>query len=657
MTAPPQDPIAPIRALWAAGAFPDILRVAAAQPDLLRSDEAAFAVAHAHIYTGALAEAEPILKAILARTPALTEARAALCKLYVVQGRAAEAEPLFQLLQADAQRDPRAARLLGEAYMQARRIAEAHAAFTAYKRATGDPAADINLAETLIRMGRAEEGVLAARAALAALGWSPRLLPVLGPAALCAGDEPLIARCFDALDAMPAQQSSALLQGWIDMLIAGDRLSEAERASAKLVALAPTPARARLHADLLLSNHDAAGAIDTLRQALDAAPQDASLHAMLGRCFIVSGDLAVAKDAFRAALAADPDNISALENLAQIEPFAFDDAMRVRLNALRTAPPRDPEDQARAALALGRVAEAEGRYAEAFDLYAEGKADIARRAALAGRGYEHANTATHVRNLIQGFAAPIAFAGADRARPRPIFIVGMPRSGTTLTEAVLGAHPEIAAAGELPGMMRVFADFLFRSNTEPDAARNIAAKGADWIAAYRAGLPAAASGKAAFTDKHPLNFMSVGIIKALFPDARIVHVSRNPADTALSIFKERFYVGYNFANNLDAIAHYYAAYEKLMAHWTTLYPDDIFEACYEDFVVDLEGRARALIAFCGLPWNDACLDFHKAERAIFTHSAAQVRKPVSTASVSRAQRFGDKLRPFEDALARYRQSL
>ncbi|MGE0595930.1 MAG: sulfotransferase [Hyphomonadaceae bacterium] len=646
------DPIAALRAAWAAGAHAEVAALAAAEPRLLQHDEAAFKIALARIQLGETAAAQGLLEEILVRNPGLAPARAALCKLHIVGGNMGAAEPLLAELGQAATQDARAGAAWGEALMQAGRVGQAHVAFERYARTTGDPAAYVSLAETALRMGDAAQALAHARRARGALPLSPSVLAAWGAAVFAAGAAAEREEALAALAATP--QRVAILQTWTEILVAGDRLSEAEATATMLTEAAPSAARWRFLADLRLSNLDVAGAGEAIAAALRLAPEDAATLAMAARCRIVAGELDEATALALRAIAADPSFVGGYDYLSQIDVARVTPHMRSELDALRRAPGKSADDRARAALALGRAAEAAGEYAAAFDLYADANRLLATRFAQAGRGYDAARTEADVRSLAAAFPAPIRAAAADTAGPRLIFIVGMPRSGTSLVEQILGAHPAVAAAGELPSMMRIADAFVRRARSERVQAV-LDAAGAEWAALYRGGLPKGAHDKPAVTDKHPLNFWNVGLIKALFPEARIVHVSRNPADTALSIFKERFYAGYSFANDLDAIAHHYASYERLMAHWRGVFPGEIFEARYEEFVADLEANAKSLIAFCAQDWDPACLAFHRSKRAVFTHSAAQVRKPLSSASVSRSARFGDRLESFEEALARYRR--
>jgi len=240
----------------------------------------------------------------------------------------------------------------------------------------------------------------------------------------------------------------------------------------------------------------------------------------------------------------------------------------------------------------------------------------------------------------------------------PIFIVGMPRSGTTLTEQVLSSHPEIFGAGELlnfSSSTRNFSPF-WKNDTEllpeePVEAEKIndllAATGQKIVEEITSLSPKSKH----IVDKMPLNFLSIGLIHMMLPKAKIIHCKRDPIDTCLSNFRlpyeqENLY----FTADLMCLGKYYVAYAELMAHWNEILPGKILEVNYEDTVDDLETQARRIIDFVGVEWDDACLDFYKTKRSVNTASVSQVRQPIYKTSVGRHERYGDLLKPLLDAL-------
>jgi tetratricopeptide (TPR) repeat protein len=238
------------------------------------------------------------------------------------------------------------------------------------------------------------------------------------------------------------------------------------------------------------------------------------------------------------------------------------------------------------------------------------------------------------------FTAPaigrLATAGA--ATPAPIFIVGMPRSGTSLLEQMLASHPQVFGGGEsarmqgliaaLPGPYPACVSTLSRREVSALAGR------------YLALLPAHKS--AFITDKTPYNFLHLGLIHVMFPEARIIHCKRDPVDTCASIYSTWFAQGNEFSYDLRELARYYRAYAQLMQHWRSLIPGRLLlEVEYEQLVQNFSAAARRVVDFCGLPWTDACLEFHQTARAVQTASKHQVRRPLYGSSVGRARRFKD----------------
>jgi hypothetical protein len=233
----------------------------------------------------------------------------------------------------------------------------------------------------------------------------------------------------------------------------------------------------------------------------------------------------------------------------------------------------------------------------------------------------------------------------------PIFIVGMPRSGTTLLENALAAHPDAAGAGEVPALPFLLSELLTAlANT-----RGPAKISPEFIAAargtyFRQSAEFAGRAGAYVVDKQPTNFESVGLIRVLFPDAPIIHIRRNPMDTGLSIFRRNFTWQWPFAFDLASIGHFYGQYARLMAHWERGYAGAVAFVQYEDLVDNFEGELRRLLDFCGLPWSEKCLDYQDAERAVHTFSAVQVRKGASKSHRGSAGPYESHLQPLADAL-------
>jgi hypothetical protein len=240
--------------------------------------------------------------------------------------------------------------------------------------------------------------------------------------------------------------------------------------------------------------------------------------------------------------------------------------------------------------------------------------------------------------------------GAGDPSSLPIFVLGMPRSGTTLTEQIVASHPDVFGAGELRDLMEVAQqmptsqkNFLsYPDNLAALSREDVSRWGSDYVARLRKRAPGAKH----ITDKMPANYMALGLIPLLLPNAKIIHVKRNPVDTCVSCFTRLFNRHQDATYNLTELGRHYVNYAKLMEHWRDVLPEGSFiEVQYEDIVADMEGQARRLIHFCGLEWNDACLDFHKNTRKIRTASVTQVRQPIYNSSVERWRHYEKYLDP------------
>jgi len=238
----------------------------------------------------------------------------------------------------------------------------------------------------------------------------------------------------------------------------------------------------------------------------------------------------------------------------------------------------------------------------------------------------------------------------------PIFVIGLPRTGTTLVERILGSHPEVFAAGELNN----FATQMMSQVRQIAGAQNLSR---EQLVEQSANLDFAKLGKGYidssrpqtghtpyFVDKMPLNFLYAGLIRIALPGAKIVHLTRHPMDSCYAIYKRLFQDAYPWSYDLDEIASYYASYHRLMKHWHAVMPGAIHELTYEELVFDLDGVVRSLLDFCGLNWDSRCVQFHKSQESSTTASAAQVRQPVYQSSVNRWKTYKTQLSSLQEKL-------
>jgi hypothetical protein len=248
-----------------------------------------------------------------------------------------------------------------------------------------------------------------------------------------------------------------------------------------------------------------------------------------------------------------------------------------------------------------------------------------------------------------------ARAGQGDPSTVPLFIVGMPRSGTTLVEQILASHHSVFGAGERTELLRTVGRISAQqigATSFPEAVWTMSVEalhqvGADYVAALQPLAPDASR----IVDKMPANFACVGLIRLILPNAKIIHVSRNPVDTCLSCFSKLFSGEQPFSYDLAELGRYYHGYKDLMAHWRAVLPPGVMlEVEYESLVRDFNTQARRIIAHCDLPWDSACLDFHKTSRPVHTASLVQVRQPIYRTSVGRWRPAVTLLRPLLEAL-------
>lgn len=341
-------------------------------------------------------------------------------------------------------------------------------------------------------------------------------------------------------------------------------------------------------------------------------------------------------------LALDPSSFEALARYANIQTVsAPEDPLIGRLRQAIAHPAATPADKASLGFALGKSLDACGVYDAAFEAYV---AANRQSRASAGPGYLPYDRQRHehfIDQLIAAFTARPQVAAPPASSVRPIFICGMFRSGSTLTEQVLAAHPRVTPGGEidvLPALVQTeLAPFpAALAKIPPERLAKLAAR-------YLETLAKLFSGAQYVTDKRPDNFLYIGLIKTLFPEAKIVHTTRDPLDNCLSVFFLHLDHGMGYALDLMDTGHYYRQYRRLMAHWKALYGADILDFDYDAFVHEPRPAVEKLLAFCGLEWNESCLSFERAGKAVKTASVWQVREPLYRRSSGRWRNYERQL--------------
>lgn len=395
-----------------------------------------------------------------------------------------------------------------------------------------------------------------------------------------------------------------------------------------------------------------------LKNALGRDPSSAEAHKLLGFAFEVLGRRDDAVRAFETSLTLAPADGEVHRRLAELRPFTPGDPRLAALETLAGDTAAFSTDNRislhfAAARALGDA----GRHERAFHHWRQGNA--LKRAQLAYDAGRHRRQLDRTRAV---FTTQLMARHAGRGcnSEVPVFVVGMPRSGTTLVEQILASHAQVHGAGEIDTFHRVLgrraaADGVAGGFPELAAGLSpgaVAALGADYVASLTSRARSAAAGAARIVNKLPGNFQYAGLIHLALPNARIIHVRRDPLDTCFSCFSLLFAFDHQpFSYDLGDLGRYYRAYAALMAHWRrVLPPGAMLEVRYEDLVDDLEGQARAIVDHCGLAWQDACLAFHENRRPVRTASLYQVRQPIFRTSVGRWRPYRRFLEPLITAL-------
>jgi tetratricopeptide (TPR) repeat protein len=446
-----------------------------------------------------------------------------------------------------------------------------------------------------------------------------------------------------ARTARPASAAIAFHLG--NALLAVDRLPEARAAFEAAMQLEPRNAAPHngLGAVLARQNEPEAAAT-AFRAALDIDPAFGDAACNLGRVLLESGAVGEGVVWFERAVAIDPGNTHYYLELVRSRSEPLEAPRLAAMEAL-SAPGRGLNRAAQIDLHFGlaKAYEDAGRYDDAFRHLAAGNA--LKRAEV---NYSAQAELGFIASLERTIDVPLVESLRAYGNPseQPVFVFSMPRAGSTLVEQILAAHPAVAAAGEIAEFGRLIADV--RPAVGTGAPADVVGKSLRTVGdRYLDATARLAAGKPRLTDKTLANFTLAPLIHMALPKARMIHVRRNWLDTCFSCYATLFLGSYvSFSYDLAELGRYYRAYDRLMTRWREILPADQFlEVTYEDVVADIETQARRIVAFCGLPWDDACLAFQAARRPVRTASAFQVRQPIYDSAIGRAQRFAAHLAP------------
>jgi tetratricopeptide (TPR) repeat protein len=505
-----------------------------------------------------------------------------------------------------------------------------------------------NLGTCLRELKRSEEAETVYRKALEFAPSNPDTLDNL---ALALKD---LERLDEAADLMRRaltieSRDEKLFVHFATVLLDQHKLDEAATANERALALnANNHDAVNLAGRIAFERGDLAAALAHYRRALTLKPDLADAYNNMGNVLKELGQLQEAQDAYLQAIRLDPNIAGVYVNLADSKKFAPGDPHLATMESLAAkSDGLSKTDRLQLDFALGKAYGDLKDYRRSFSHFLAGNA--AKRATIA---YDEASVfdlfdrieATFTRELIA------QKSGAGEPSRMPIFVIGMPRSGTTLIEQIIASHPLVHGAGELQTFNDViltvrgpdgnplrYPDFM--PALDAAALRQI---GARYVADVRKLAP---SGERV-TDKMPSNYYFAGFIHLALPNAKIIHSIRNPVDTCISCFSKLFTAEQNHTYDLAELGRYYKRYETLMSHWRRVLPaKTILDIRYEDVVADLEKQARRIIDYCGLPWDDRCLSFHETDRPVRTASATQVRQPIYKSAVGRWRVYEGQLEP------------
>ncbi len=400
-----------------------------------------------------------------------------------------------------------------------------------------------------------------------------------------------------------------------------------------------------------LGEHDRA--IGLYRGLIADQPGSWEAPLWLGHALKTVGQVPEAIDAYRAAAAARPDFGDAYWSLANLKLYRFTDDELDRMRAAEAAPATAPVDRQHLCFALGKALEDRGVTADSWTYYERGNA-LKRAESRYRPEIVETNTARQIQVCTRAFFQ--ARTGWGDPGRDPIFILGLPRSGSTLLEQILASHSAVEGTQELPDIQRIVFELQGRdpdldnprypaalADLTTDDFRRLGARYLAETRPFRTGRPF-------FIDKMPNNFRHIGLIHLMLPNARIIDARREPMACCFSNFKQLFAQGQEFTYGIEDIARYYRTYLDLMAHWDRALPGRVLRVLHEDVVEDLEGSVRRILDHCGLPFEAACVDFHKTRRSVRTPSSEQVRQPIFRDGLDRWERYEPWLGPLKTAL-------
>jgi tetratricopeptide (TPR) repeat protein len=442
---------------------------------------------------------------------------------------------------------------------------------------------------------------------------------------------------------------------WVDLaraLMEQDDLEESFKTIERVIRMEPELAFPRMMlGNLLTKSGRYEEAVQAFQVALEKQPDHGGSLAGLGHLLKTIGRQEEAVETYRNCIRAYPGFGEAYWSLANLKTFRFTNEEVTTMEAHVDNENLLEETRVNFNFALGKAYEDRKDYDVAFSYYEHGNS--LRRM---NESYDPVQTELIHERIIATFNADFLQKNTDLGDPdqAPIFVVGLPRSGSTLIEQILASHSQVEGTHELPDLARVIRT-INQQNPEgvsyPEALQNSSAKELMELGRqYLESTQRHRTGKPYFTDKMPNNFPSIGLLHLILPNAKIINARRQPLDSCVGSYKQLFFKGQAFTYDLVELGEYYLQYQRMMDHWHSVLPGKVLDVHYEDMVTDQECQTRRLLEHCGLPWEEACLAFYETERAVNTASSEQVRQPIYTGSLNSWRRFESHLEPLIEVL-------
>jgi tetratricopeptide (TPR) repeat protein len=422
----------------------------------------------------------------------------------------------------------------------------------------------------------------------------------------------------------------------------------------KLLAIAPQDRSYRTaYATALVGIGAQEKGIARYRELLLETPRAHDVHLSVAHALKTIGRQAEAIESYRTAAAIRPNYGDAYWSLANLKTYSFSDEELSRMRAEESSDNTDLTDRYHLCFALGKALEDRGDYEDSFKYYSRGNA---LKKSQSRYRAEFIERMVQLQSLVCTEEFFKARVGVGCQSAEPIFIIGLPRSGSTLLEQILASHSQVEGTMELPEIPRLSQELQGRESSDanpryPTIMRDLAAADFQSLGEkYLAETRIYRTGKPRFIDKMPNNFRHIGLIHLILPNAKIIDARREPLACCFSNFKQLFAKGQEFTYSLEDIGRYYRSYVQLMQHWDAVLPGKILRVQHEEVVADLEGNVRRILEFCGLPFEPQCVEFYKTERSVRTASSEQVRQPIFKEGLDQWRHFDPWLGPLKEAL-------